>query len=332
MTRTVEISVHNRIAKQSNKTEYICGNRDFVVEFTFDSEWAEIENKTARFVFGEQYIDVEFSGNTCEFPFILDVHRVKVGVFAGDLKTTTAASVKCKKSILCEHGTAVDPTEEIEQYINKDGEPVSAVPTDADMLKFEVSVFERIAWQTNRTEYICGNSDYVIEFTFDREWEDSEHKTARFTYGEKYIDILFTGSVCPVPVIFGAKSMMIGVYAGNLKTTTPADVRCKESILCEAGTPDIVTPDLYSQIVNRIDDIEENAVSDERLEKSIEKYLEENPVDTGVNFETDETLTLKDGILSVNTTNTMEEDNTLPITSAGVFATVGNIEVLLKTI
>ena len=51
-----------------------------------------------------------------------------------------------------------------------------------------------------------------------------------------------------------------------------------------------------------------------------------------VNFQTNETLTLKDGILSVNTTNNMEQDNTLPITSAGVFATVGNIEALLKTI
>jgi hypothetical protein len=51
-----------------------------------------------------------------------------------------------------------------------------------------------------------------------------------------------------------------------------------------------------------------------------------------VDFTTDETLTLKNGVLSVNTTNDMEQDNTLPITSAGVFATVGNIEALLKTI
>ena len=49
-------------------------------------------------------------------------------------------------------------------------------------------------------------------------------------------------------------------------------------------------------------------------------------------FLTDETLTLKDGILSVNTTDQMEQDNTLPITSAGVYTTVGNIEALLKTI
>lgn len=52
----------------------------------------------------------------------------------------------------------------------------------------------------------------------------------------------------------------------------------------------------------------------------------------GVEFKTDGTLSLKDGILSVNTTSEMESDNTLPITSAGVYATVGNIEVLLKTI
>lgn len=55
-------------------------------------------------------------------------------------------------------------------------------------------------------------------------------------------------------------------------------------------------------------------------------------VSGGVDFETDETLTLKDGILSVNTTDVMERDNTLPITSAGVYATVGNIEALLMTI
>jgi hypothetical protein len=53
----------------------------------------------------------------------------------------------------------------------------------------------------------------------------------------------------------------------------------------------------------------------------------------GVNFTVDKTLTLSDdGVLSVNTTDAMESDNTLPITSAGVSAAVGNIEILLKTI
>ena len=52
----------------------------------------------------------------------------------------------------------------------------------------------------------------------------------------------------------------------------------------------------------------------------------------GVRFETDNTLTLKDGILSVNTTDVVEEDNTLPVTSAAVYVEVGNINALLATI
>lgn len=70
----------------------------------------------------------------------------------------------------------------------------------------------------------------------------------------------------------------------------------------------------------------------QELPKIVSDYLEENPPSGGVDFETDHTLTLKDGILSVNTTDRMEQDNTLPMTSAGVYATVGNIEALLKTI
>ena len=52
----------------------------------------------------------------------------------------------------------------------------------------------------------------------------------------------------------------------------------------------------------------------------------------GTTFETDETLTLKDGVLSVNTANVVEADNTLPVTSAAVQITVGNIDALLQTI
>lgn len=54
----------------------------------------------------------------------------------------------------------------------------------------------------------------------------------------------------------------------------------------------------------------------------------------GVSFTTDDTLTLdpETGVLSVNTADKPEADNTLPITSAAVYATVGNIEALLATI
>lgn len=51
-----------------------------------------------------------------------------------------------------------------------------------------------------------------------------------------------------------------------------------------------------------------------------------------VSFETDKTLTLEDGVLRVNMADKVEEDNTLPVTSAAVYTEVGNINALLATI
>jgi hypothetical protein len=56
-------------------------------------------------------------------------------------------------------------------------------------------------------------------------------------------------------------------------------------------------------------------------------------LESKVCFKTDETLTLSgDNVLSVNTAKEPDPDNTLPITSAAVAASVGNIEIILKTI
>ena len=52
----------------------------------------------------------------------------------------------------------------------------------------------------------------------------------------------------------------------------------------------------------------------------------------GVSFTTDETLNLIDGVLSVNVTSEVAEDNTLPISSAAVYGVLGNVEVLLERI
>lgn len=66
----------------------------------------------------------------------------------------------------------------------------------------------------------------------------------------------------------------------------------------------------------------------ERAEAAAERAEEAG----GISFEVDETLTLENGILSVNTADDVEKDNTLPVTSAAVYAEVGNINALLETI
>lgn len=49
-------------------------------------------------------------------------------------------------------------------------------------------------------------------------------------------------------------------------------------------------------------------------------------------IETDYTLRYTNGVLGVNTTDVVEEDNTLPVTSAAVHTEVGNIEEVMETI
>lgn len=143
--------------------------------------------------------------------------------------------------------------------------------------------------------------------------------------------------IADIPNILLQSGDALVVYSVNVAEGFTDNLRsCTFNVRQRAKPSDYVYTEIeilnYETLEKRMKIIEEKGVSDEQLEKAIEKYLDENPISTGVDFETDHTLTLQDGVLSVNTTNTMEQDNTLPITSAGVFATVGNIEALLKTI
>lgn len=113
-----------------------------------------------------------------------------------------------------------------------------------------VSVKDRIATKTGDEVYICGNSDYTVKFDFDSDWNGIEHKTARFDKRDgTYVDQVFTGNVCPVPVLSNIYAFNVGVFAGNLHTTTPAYVPAKKSILCGGGLPADPQPDVYTQIM-----------------------------------------------------------------------------------
>ena len=100
--RILHVVVNNKIATYTARDGHIvCGNSDYSLKFTFDSEWSKHTTKTARFVYNGKYIDQEFTGNECVVPVITGADRVEVGVFAGSLTTTTPASIPCERSILC---------------------------------------------------------------------------------------------------------------------------------------------------------------------------------------------------------------------------------------
>lgn len=113
-----------------------------------------------------------------------------------------------------------------------------------------VSVRGKIASAPKDVEYVCGNSDFSILFDFSEEWAEHDLKTARFKYNGTYREKVFNGNECPVPIISDTFGIEVGVYAGNLKTTTAAYIPAKKSILCGGGLPDDPPSDVYAQLVS----------------------------------------------------------------------------------
>lgn len=96
-----------------------------------------------------------------------------------------------------------------------------------------INVTDKVATYRERDGVIvCGNNDYVIEFTFDDEWDGYNSKTARFIWNNNREDVTFTGTTCPVPVIENATECVIGVYVEGVCSTTSVVVDCLKSIRC----------------------------------------------------------------------------------------------------
>ena len=118
-----------------------------------------------------------------------------------------------------------------------------------------INIKDKIAKVAEPVTIICGNTDYEIRFAFDEEWVDQKVKTARFIYNNKYIDVVFEGEQCKMPKVINATGVFIGVFAGDLHTTTPAFILCEKSILCRGGTPAEPVPDVYAQIMELINSL-----------------------------------------------------------------------------
>lgn len=116
------------------------------------------------------------------------------------------------------------------------------------MKVLKIPVVDKIA-QSIDDCIVCGNNDYIIEFALDDEWNAERVKTARFIFNGDVVDVVFEGDSVEVPIIKNSTILAVGVFAGNLRTTTPALIRCKKSILCEDGLPPDPTPDVYAQIM-----------------------------------------------------------------------------------
>lgn len=123
------------------------------------------------------------------------------------------------------------------------------------MPTIDIVIRDKRAVSPREARIVCDNSDYSIAFDFDAEWSEYPTKTARFIWGGRYIDKVFTGNVVAVPVITGAAFCAVGVYAGDIRTTTPARIPVLGSVRSAGGAPAAPEEDVYSQLMEAINDL-----------------------------------------------------------------------------
>lgn len=76
---------------------------------------------------------------------------------------------------------------------------------------------------------ISSNSDYVLDFTFDDEWDAVPVKTARVICDDQCLDLVFSGTSVALPRVPPCTSLAVGVYSDTLATTA-AELGCILSV------------------------------------------------------------------------------------------------------
>jgi len=129
------------------------------------------------------------------------------------------------------------------------------------MPEIRITVREKIAQVSGSPEIVCGNSDYAAIFDLDSEWDAYEFKTMRVAWLDirtgklLYTDVPFDGSTAVIPAVWDAYEIAVGVYAGDIRTTTPARIPCARCITDGGSAHEAPPPDVYEQILELLEQI-----------------------------------------------------------------------------
>lgn len=131
-------------------------------------------------------------------------------------------------------------------------------------MEINITVRDKIA-SGDGTWIVCGNSDYTVRFALDSEWDQFKTRTMIVVNADKsYQEVVFTGDTAALPVISNQKAVSIGLYAGDLHTTTSAYFNCKKSARDGLGEHEAPSEDIYNQLVLLV---ENGAVKGEKGDK-----------------------------------------------------------------
>ncbi len=113
MSSIIKINIADKIANLAAPAVIVRGNSGYMVEFTFDSEWDELQNRIAVFNYRRYGASlcqkVEFTGSRCSIPTMYwDTSMVDIGVMVEGVISSTTVRIYCDQSALDGDANEVD--------------------------------------------------------------------------------------------------------------------------------------------------------------------------------------------------------------------------------
>lgn len=100
------------------------------------------------------------------------------------------------------------------------------------------------------TELVSNNSNYRVLWELDEEWTPYEVKTMRLTLPDgSYQDVLFRGLETELPPIPTEGWISLGLFAGDLHSSSCVELPVRGSVLARGGSPAEPDEDLYARIM-----------------------------------------------------------------------------------
>lgn len=218
----------------------------------------------------------------------------------------------------------------------------------------DLSVRKQVISRSGDISLVAGEVGvHAVRVNYDDAWKTAASRVLCFSGPSGHVAVMDNGGETPIPweVVQEPGMLDIGVVgydnAGQMVITTRVQapygsrIRIYPNTTCDndAPPPEEYAPIIWEQILGSIGSLPSlKTRAKNNLVAAINEVFDRIVAGGGggggggVSFITDDTLILEDGVLRVNTTNDVEQDNSLPITSAAVHTTVGNIEILLSTI
>lgn len=180
----------------------------------------------------------------------------------------------------------------------------------------------------------------TVSIEFSADW-DGLSRVAVFASSTTQISIaLDSTNQCFIPwecLVTPNLNLRVGVYGMQGTTIVLPTIWASLGIIRPGVTtgaePSPPTPDAYQKVLAEIGNLEDLTTANKSSLVAAINEVHDTGGGGGMNYQIGHGLKVTGvNTLEVDTAEEAEQDNTLPITSAAVYTTVGNIEILLETI